>query len=151
MPAQVLFVRERRTRIYRIIIQRVCFSALKGIQTRKKFALGDYVRELGRGGGGCAARHGKCSFEVQALTCTPVNRLRSGTWNKNSKYAHEGTLFQTFPWTHIKSYMFTNTRLLLLMQLLFDHLCGLVIRVPCYITEMYCASCEVRTEFIYVM
>jgi hypothetical protein len=30
-------------------------------------------------------------------------------------------------------------------------LCGLVVRVPGYWTEMYCASCEVRTEFIYVM
>jgi hypothetical protein len=33
----------------------------------------------------------------------------------------------------------------------YDRLCGLEIRVPGYITEMYCASCEVRTEFIYVM
>jgi hypothetical protein len=32
-----------------------------------------------------------------------------------------------------------------------DHLCGLVVRVPGYTTEMYCDSCEVRTEFIYVM
>jgi hypothetical protein len=32
-----------------------------------------------------------------------------------------------------------------------DRLCGLVIRVPGYRTEMYCVSCEVRTEFIYVM
>jgi hypothetical protein len=32
-----------------------------------------------------------------------------------------------------------------------DRLCGLVVRVPGYITEMYCVSCEVRTEFIYVM
>jgi hypothetical protein len=30
-------------------------------------------------------------------------------------------------------------------------LCGLVVRVPGYKTEMYCAFCEVRTEFIYVM
>jgi hypothetical protein len=30
-------------------------------------------------------------------------------------------------------------------------LCGLVVRVPDYRTEMYCASCRVRTEFIYVM
>jgi hypothetical protein len=30
-----------------------------------------------------------------------------------------------------------------------DRLCG--VRVSGYITEMYCASCEVRTEFIYVM
>jgi hypothetical protein len=31
------------------------------------------------------------------------------------------------------------------------HLCGLVVRVPGYTTEMYCDSCEVRTEFIYAM
>jgi hypothetical protein len=32
-----------------------------------------------------------------------------------------------------------------------DRLCGLVVRVPGYRTEMYCVSCEVRTEFIYGM
>jgi hypothetical protein len=32
-----------------------------------------------------------------------------------------------------------------------DRLCGLAARVPGYTTEMYCDSCEVRTEFIYVM
>jgi hypothetical protein len=32
-----------------------------------------------------------------------------------------------------------------------DRLCGLVVRVPGYTTEIYRASCEVRTEFIYVM
>jgi hypothetical protein len=32
-----------------------------------------------------------------------------------------------------------------------DRLCGLVVRVPGYTTEMYCVSCKVRTEFIYVM
>jgi hypothetical protein len=30
-------------------------------------------------------------------------------------------------------------------------LCDLVVRVSGYTTEMYCDSCEVRTEFIYVM
>jgi hypothetical protein len=30
-------------------------------------------------------------------------------------------------------------------------LCGLVVRIPGYITEMYYVSCEVRTEFIYAM
>jgi hypothetical protein len=30
-------------------------------------------------------------------------------------------------------------------------LCGLVVRVPGYRSEMYCVSCEVQTEFIYVM
>jgi hypothetical protein len=29
-----------------------------------------------------------------------------------------------------------------------DRFCGLVVRVPGYTMEMYCASCEVRTEFI---
>jgi hypothetical protein len=33
----------------------------------------------------------------------------------------------------------------------FDRLCGLVVRVPDYRTEMYCASCEVRIDFVYVM
>jgi hypothetical protein len=32
-----------------------------------------------------------------------------------------------------------------------DRLYGLVVRVPVHRTEMYCASCEVRTEFMYVM
>jgi hypothetical protein len=32
-----------------------------------------------------------------------------------------------------------------------DRLCGLVVRVPGYRTEIDCDSCEVRTEFIYVM
>jgi hypothetical protein len=32
-----------------------------------------------------------------------------------------------------------------------ERLCGLVVRVPGYGTEMFCVSCEVRTEFIYVM
>jgi hypothetical protein len=32
-----------------------------------------------------------------------------------------------------------------------DRLCGLVVRVSGCRTEMYCDSCEVRTEFIYVM
>jgi hypothetical protein len=32
-----------------------------------------------------------------------------------------------------------------------DRLCGLVVRVPGYRTEIYCVSCEVRTEFIYVV
>jgi hypothetical protein len=32
-----------------------------------------------------------------------------------------------------------------------DRLCGLEVRVPGYRTELYCVSCEVRDEFIYVM
>jgi hypothetical protein len=37
------------------------------------------------------------------------------------------------------------------VYLYLDRLCGLVVRVPGYRTEMYCVSCEVRNEFIYVM
>jgi hypothetical protein len=32
-----------------------------------------------------------------------------------------------------------------------DRLCALVVRVPGYRAEMYCVSCEVRPEFVYVM
>jgi hypothetical protein len=32
-----------------------------------------------------------------------------------------------------------------------DRLCGLVVGVPGYTTEMYCASYEVLAEFVYVM
>jgi hypothetical protein len=32
-----------------------------------------------------------------------------------------------------------------------DRLCSLVVRVPGYTTEMYCATCEVRTDFRYVI
>jgi hypothetical protein len=31
-----------------------------------------------------------------------------------------------------------------------DRLCDLVVRVPGYRSEMYCVSCEVRTEYIYI-
>jgi hypothetical protein len=34
------------------------------------------------------------------------------------------------------------------MQKKVHRLCGQVVRVPGYTTEMNCASCEVRTEFI---
>jgi hypothetical protein len=37
------------------------------------------------------------------------------------------------------------------MQKKVDRLCGLVVRAPDYRTGIYCVSCEVRTEFIYVM
>jgi hypothetical protein len=40
---------------------------------------------------------------------------------------------------------------IILRNTICDRLCGLVIRVPGYRAEMYCVSCEVRTEFIYVM
>jgi hypothetical protein len=49
----------------------------------------------------------------------------------------------------------TNKRVLEILYLssavTFPHLCGLVGTFPGYRTEMNCASCEVPTEFIYVM
>jgi hypothetical protein len=37
---------------------------------------------------------------------------------------------------------------LYVMEKKVDRLCGLVVRVSGYRTEMYCVSCDVRTEFI---
>jgi hypothetical protein len=37
------------------------------------------------------------------------------------------------------------------MQKKVDHLCGLLVRVPGYRMEMYCVSCGVPTEVIYLM
>jgi hypothetical protein len=42
----------------------------------------------------------------------------------------------------------TTQFLTLRMTGFIDRLCGLVVRVPSYRTEVYCVSCEVRTEFI---
>jgi hypothetical protein len=39
----------------------------------------------------------------------------------------------------------------MLISISCNRLCGLVVRVLGCRTEMYCVSCEVRTEFIYVM
>jgi hypothetical protein len=36
------------------------------------------------------------------------------------------------------------------MYIVTDRLCGLVVKVPGYKTEMYCVSCEVQTKFIHV-
>jgi hypothetical protein len=45
----------------------------------------------------------------------------------------------------------TESYTFLLRLLHEDRLCSLVVRVPGYRTEMYCVSCQIRTEFIYVM
>jgi hypothetical protein len=44
-----------------------------------------------------------------------------------------------------------RTKPYFLIETRFGSLCGIVIRVPGCRTEMYCVSCEVRTEFMYVM
>jgi hypothetical protein len=41
-----------------------------------------------------------------------------------------------------------GTEFIYVMYKKVDLLRGLVVRVPGYRTEMYCACCEVRTEFI---
>jgi hypothetical protein len=38
--------------------------------------------------------------------------------------------------------------ILVFVDCLTDRLCGLVVRVPGYRTEMYCTSYEIRTEFM---
>jgi hypothetical protein len=32
-----------------------------------------------------------------------------------------------------------------------DRLCGLVLRVPGYGTEIFCVSCELQTEYLYML
>jgi hypothetical protein len=44
-----------------------------------------------------------------------------------------------------------DTLLLIAVGIAVDRLCGLVAGVPNYRTEMYCVSCEVQTEFIYIV
>jgi hypothetical protein len=49
-------------------------------------------------------------------------------------------------------YVFSLYRVIFNLILPFLYrLCGLVVRVLGFRTEMSCVSCEVRTEFIYVM
>jgi hypothetical protein len=50
-------------------------------------------------------------------------------------------------WVALRSSYLTQSK----CHRIVDRLCGLVFRVPGYTMEMYCVSCEVRTEFIYVM
>jgi hypothetical protein len=41
--------------------------------------------------------------------------------------------------------------IIIILQAFSVSLCDLAVRVPGYTKEMYCASCEVRTKFKYVM
>jgi hypothetical protein len=54
-------------------------------------------------------------------------------------------------WSSGQSSCEVRTEFIKVMYKNVDGLCGLVVRVPAYWTEMYCVSCEVLTEFIYVM
>jgi hypothetical protein len=54
------------------------------------------------------------------------------------KYSMEFLIFQ-LPCIRVLSFIY---------RMITDRLCGLVVRVPGYRTEMYCVSCEVRPEFI---
>jgi hypothetical protein len=73
----------------------------------------------------------------QLETCSVNTNEREGTWT--SRY-----LGETEEKYGIQRYFYSAINQLV-------RFCGLVVRVPGYITEMYCDSCEVRTVFIYVM
>jgi hypothetical protein len=52
---------------------------------------------------------------------------------------------------HRQRFLYCLIQFVSCKSLQWDLLCGLVVRVPSYRSEMYCVSCEVRTEFMYVM
>jgi hypothetical protein len=66
---------------------------------------------------------------------------------RHLNFLYSGNLEHCKPYQQAGPYIKQNVD----MNYKSDRLCGLVVRVPGYRTEMYCVSCEVRTEFIYVM
>jgi hypothetical protein len=50
---------------------------------------------------------------------------------------------EQFDWNFSRTYISCGGRIV--------DLCGPVVTVPGYGSEMYCVPCEVQTEFIYVM
>jgi hypothetical protein len=74
--------------------------------------------------------------------------FKCGSWNIINLY-----IYIYKPYFGIYYFVYVLTFMLYNFEYTYtdDRLCGLVVRVPGYTTEKYCASCEVRTEFIYVM
>jgi hypothetical protein len=48
--------------------------------------------------------------------------------------------------TQRKIWVYLIVIYLTMLSVTLDRVCGLVVRVPGYITEMYCASCEVKVK-----
>jgi hypothetical protein len=65
-------------------------------------------------------------------------------WKDNNLWALRKSLQKE--WEHWQKY-----QIIICRNTSKGSLCGLVVRVCGYRTEMYCVSCEVWTEFIYVM
>jgi hypothetical protein len=53
-------------------------------------------------------------------------------------------------WDGTESEIVSNERKVLVKKKV-DRLCGLVVRVPGCGSDMYCASCEVQTELMFVI
>jgi hypothetical protein len=81
--------------------------------------------------------------------CTTLDLLGFGSQMVRHKLSASGVLYnlQLASWLR----WLLSCLSFLLYICYSDRLCGLVVRVPGYRAEMYCASCEVLTEFIYVM
>jgi hypothetical protein len=101
-------------------------------------------------------QQGICSVSLSgsrtphSVVCCRLFRIHEGDpsrWPRGTIYPQTLALTSPTSGGRLSSYEFHCSKLYLLS----DRLCSLVVRVPGYTTEMYCVSCEVRTEFIYVM
>jgi hypothetical protein len=115
----------------------------------------------------CVLRRDECGRVVTGfiIWLTGVSRLLSG--RIICKWTYTSELFILFShyafcrkWNHCGEGGICNVRnneVLVSFKCIncgivwLDSLCGLVVRVPGCRIEMYCVSCEVRTEFMYVM
>jgi hypothetical protein len=87
----------------------------------------------------CASCEVRTEFDI----CYYVEEIRPPLWSSGqSSWLQNG---------EVLGFLWGTNWIMYVMQKKVDRLCGLVVRVPGYRTEMCCASCEVRTRFIYVM
>jgi hypothetical protein len=98
-----------------------------------------------------------CSETVRQLSTYTTWRyisedvsLRNTMWENRKPWMGVSILRRDGRWTKSKNPLIRNYNGFC-TSVDNNRLCGLVVRVPGCRTEMYCVSCEVRTEFIYVM
>jgi hypothetical protein len=84
----------------------------------------------------------KPSFLLCFAQLQETNRSAERQWSPEAK-----TLNVSSEWTFVSA----ETGMFNAYNADMGRLCDLVVRVSGYTTEMCCVSCEVRTEFMYVM
>jgi hypothetical protein len=98
-------------------------------------------------------KRSSCTEHIQMTSSRAAQYFDTNTPNgchnfhlrmQQSSFVHPNFVF-------LKFWNFCEILICIPDSAMWNRLCGLVVRVPGYTTEMYCASCEVRTEFINVM